>query len=146
MKYKCILIIVKVKPGSVGGWELEENTYQNTFCTLSSNFKITGFTRMLLEENSLLFWVYESFILVMMERKQSLITLWQLTISSTLYRRARQSSQIAPPPTESELPLCVVQVQFSNYGCNQAADRAEKSLFLCYNVISIKFGHHYNLK
>ena len=72
----------------------------------------------------------------MMERKKSLITLWQLTISSTLYLRA---SQIAPLPkaTETALLFCFSKVHFSNRGCSQAADRAEKSFFRYCNVKSI---------
>lgn len=43
---------IKVKPASVRGKRLEENTYQSLFCSLNSNFKTTGFIRMPLEGNS----------------------------------------------------------------------------------------------
>lgn len=52
LKYKCIFIIRK--SDSVGGNGLKETHTKTHF--VHSNIKTTGFTRMLLEENSLLFW------------------------------------------------------------------------------------------
>lgn len=108
LNYKCICIIVKVKSSVIRGKRIRRKHILNHILFTQLKLQSNRLYKNTIRQMYRIFWVYGGFILVMMERKKSLIILWQFTISSTLYWGA---SQIVPHWRQLKVSFCFVRLK-----------------------------------